>query len=67
MLLYTLSYCLLYSKYTLLSLTGHGTIFVHSMYYSGMAWKSGILLPKLFWPTVIKNGSSDQEKTFWDH
>ena len=37
----------------------------------------GILLPKLFWPTVRKNCSSDQEKllkfmaenlqTFWDH
>ena len=23
---------------------------------------NGILLPKLFWPTVRKNGSSDREK-----
>ena len=33
-------------------------------------WKSavghGILLPKLFWPTVRKKSTSDQEK-FWDH
>ena len=33
---------------------------------------NGILLPKLFWPTVRKNCSSDQEKVlnlqnFWDH
>ena len=26
------------------------------------AWKYGILLPKLFWPTVRKNCSSDREK-----
>ena len=26
--------------------------------------RNGILLPKLFWPTVRKNCSSDQEKTF---
>ena len=25
-------------------------------------WRNGILLPKLFWPTVRKNCSSDQEK-----
>ena len=31
---------------------------------------NGILLPKLFWPTVRKNCSSDWEKleqNFWDH
>ena len=26
--------------------------------------KNGILLPKLFWPTVRKNCSSDREKLF---
>ena len=26
--------------------------------------KNGVLLPKLFWPTVMKNCSSDQEKLF---
>ena len=43
------------------------------------ATPSGILLPKLFWPTVRKNCTSDQEKllkfeaegqefaNFWDH
>ena len=25
-------------------------------------WSSGILLPKLFWPTVRKNSSSDRGK-----
>ena len=42
-------------------------------------WKNGILLPKLFWPTVRKNCSSNREKLlkfeaegrefvkFWDH
>ena len=36
--------------------------------------KNGILLPKLFWPTMRKNCSSDQEKlkaenleNVWDH
>ena len=34
--------------------------------------RNGILLPKLFWPTVRKNCSSDREKAenlqiFWDH
>ena len=30
--------------------------------------KNGILLPKLFWPTVRKNCSSDREnENFWDH
>ena len=31
--------------------------------------RNGILLPKLFWPTVRKNCSSDREKrlqNFWD-
>ena len=27
---------------------------------------NGILLPKLFWPTLRKNCSSDQEKFFWN-
>ena len=37
---------------------------------AGEAWenykkrKNGILLPKLFWPTVRKNCSSDREKLF---
>ena len=32
-------------------------------YLNGLlAGKYGILLPKLFWPTVRKNCSSDQEK-----
>ena len=26
--------------------------------------RNGILLPKLFWPTAIKNCSSDRKKTF---
>ena len=26
------------------------------------AWRNGILLPKLFWPTVRKKCSSDREK-----
>ena len=29
--------------------------------------RNGILLPKLFWPTVRKNCSSDREKLFQDH
>ena len=40
-----------------------------------LKFKFGILLPKLFWPTVRKNCSSDQEfflkaknlQKFWDH
>ena len=38
--------------------------------HCGNHWNgNGILLPKLFWPTVRKNCSSDQEKLckFWDH
>ena len=31
-------------------------------YWFEIIWKNGILLPKLFWPTVRKNCSSDQEK-----
>ena len=31
-------------------------------YGNRVAWRIGILLPKLFWPTVRKNCSSDQEK-----
>ena len=30
--------------------------------YQGFRIKNGILLPKLFWPTVRKNCSSDREK-----
>ena len=29
---------------------------------NSLVWKNGILLPKLFWPTVRKNCSSDLEK-----
>ena len=29
--------------------------------------RNGILLPKLFWPTVRKNCPWDREKRFWDH
>ena len=37
-----------------------------------LKFKFGILLPKLFWPTVRKNCSSDREnllkfEDFWDH
>ena len=28
-------------------------------------FRNGILLPKLFWPTVRKNCSSDREKLLW--
>ena len=28
------------------------------------AWRNGILLPKLFWPTLRKNCSSDREQIF---
>ena len=29
--------------------------------------RNGILLPKLFWPTLRRNCSSDREKKIWDH
>ena len=38
-------------------------IFVKNMNLSLLlSWRNGILLPKLFWPTVRKNCSSDREK-----
>ena len=40
-------------------LTLLGGIFMKKMY---ILMKNGILLPKLFWPTVTKNCSSDWEK-----
>ena len=32
------------------------------LYHNFAKMKNGILLPKLFWPTVRKNSSSDREK-----
>ena len=50
--------------------------FLHSAYFLYIVW-NGILLPKLFWPTVRKHCSSDRKKLlkfeteggkiFWDH
>ena len=31
-------------------------------FFDQITWKNGILLPKLFWPTVRKKCSSDREK-----
>ena len=33
-----------------------------SFVWKSVLWKNGILLPKLFWPTVNKDCSSDREK-----
>ena len=46
-----------------------GALFHHAEVAVAYSWvknqiKYGILLPKLFWPTVRKNCSIDQEKLF---
>ena len=35
---------------------------LRSTYFENRKYRNGILLPKLFWPTVRKNCSSDREK-----